>query len=165
MQGTVWGAALIFVLLTVSWVRDSAAAMQADQAWRESVNESGYAIDEYCRAHKENFYFEDVYSTVSFSRKIFDVSSGRDYANYDIMGGWMCGSPLYYEKIGQYGIESAQKALLEQDNVYLIMSDLEAAEQGFEWIENCYDAQGISVAVRKTDTIENGYSVYQVVQQ
>ncbi len=90
---------------------------------------------------------------------------GNDYANYDIMGGWMCGSPLYYEKIRQYGIESAQEALLEQDNVYLIISDSEAEEQGFEWLEKCYDAGGVSAAVRKTDTIEDGYAVYQVLRQ
>lgn len=164
-HGAVCGIVVIFVILAVGWVMDSISFLLTDQARRESVNENGYAIDKYCREHRENFYFEDVYSTVSFSQKIFEDSMGNDYANYDIMGGWMCGSPLYYEKMGQYGLESAQEALLEQDNVYLIISDSEAEEQGFEWLEKCYDAGGISAAVRKTDMIKNGYAVYQVLRQ
>ena len=44
----------------------------------------------------------------------FDGVPDGGYANYDILGGWMCNSPLYYEKIGRYGIESAQQGLLEQ---------------------------------------------------
>lgn len=163
--GAVCGIVVIFVILAGGWMMDSISFLLKDQTRRESVNENGYAIDKYCREQRENFYFEDVYSTVSFSRKIFEDSMGNDYANYDIMGGWMCGSPLYYEKIRQYGIESAQEALLEQDNVYLIISDSEAEEQGFEWLEKCYDAGGVSAAVRKTDTIENGYAVYQVLRQ
>ena len=164
-RGAVCGMVVIFVILAGGWMMDSISFLLKDQTRRESVNENGYAIDKYCREHRENFYFEDVYSTVSFSRKIFENSMGNDYANYDIMGGWMCGSPLYYEKMGQYGIESAQEALLEQDNVYLIISDSEAEEQGFEWLEKCYDAGGVSAAVRKTDTIEDGYAVYQVLRQ
>ena len=129
---------------------------------REAVNRDWQAIDEYCRAHKENFYFEDVYSTVGFSRKIFDGVPDGGYANYDILGGWMCNSPLYYEKIGRYGIESAQQGLLEQDNVYWIMSDTEAAQQGFGWLTDYYDAQGITVTVEEADRIGEAYAVYRV---
>ena len=72
--------------------------------------------------------FEDVYSTVSFSRRIFD-SAGRGYANYDILGGWMCGSPLYYDKLRRYGITSVQEALIERGNVYLILANQEVKER------------------------------------
>lgn len=159
-----WGMALIFFLITGSGVMNGVSALQEDQAWRRSVNRNWYAIDEYCKEHKENFYFEDVYSTVGFSRKIFD-SVFPAYANYDIMGGWMCKSPLYYDKMGRYGAESAQAALLEQNNVYLIISDLEAMEQGFEWVEDHYDAQNTPVTVEKTDTVGEGYSVYRIVRR
>ena len=161
-RGILAGILLAAVMLSGGSVAGSIAALQEDQAQREAVNRDWRAIDEYCRAHKENFYFEDVYSTVGFSRKIFDGVPDGGYANYDILGGWMCNSPLYYEKIGRYGIESAQQGLLEQDNVYWIMSDTEAAQQGFGWLTDYYDAQGITVTVEETDRIGEAYAVYRV---
>lgn len=152
-----------FVLAAGNGMTGGIPALREEQARRAAVNRDWYAIDAYCKAHGENFYFEDVYSTVSFSRKIFDVT-GHDYANYDILGGWMCNSPLYYDKIKRYGIESVQKALLEQDNIFLILSDREAAEQGFGWITDHYAAQGIMAAVEKTDTIGTEYAVYKIVR-
>ena len=161
-SGILAGILLAAVMLSGGSVAGSIAALQVDQAQREAVNRDWQAIDEYCRAHKENFYFEDVYSTVGFSRKIFDGVPDGGYANYDILGGWMCNSPLYYEKIGRYGIESAQQGLLEQDNVYWIMSDTEVAQQGFGWLTDYYDAQGITVTVEETDRIGEAYAVYRV---
>lgn len=154
--------AAMFVLAAAGGVADGVPALRADQKQRGRVNRNWYAIDAYCKGHDGNFYFEDVYSTVAFSRRIFD-GGGYEYANYDIMGGWMCGSPLYYDKIGHYGITSVQDALLTQDNVYLLMSDAEAVEQGFGWIVDYYGAQGIRVMVDKKDTVGDGYAVYQVV--
>lgn len=132
-----------------------------DQDRRKQVNGAWQEIDDYCRQHGENFYFEDVYSTVEFSHKLF---GRRDtaYANYDILGGWMCKSPLYYEKLERHGISSAQEALLERDDVYVIMSDSERAQRGVGWMEDFYGSQGIRVAVEQTDQIGEGYHVYQI---
>ena len=153
-----------FGLITGSGVASGVSVLLEEQEGREMVNRNWYAIDAYCKEHDENFYFEDVYSTVAFSRRIFG-GSDSGYANYDILGGWMWGSPLSYEKMGRYGIESASEALLERDNVYLIVSDQEAAGQGFGWIENYYGAQDIPVTVEKTDSVGEGYGVYRVVRQ
>lgn len=152
--------AAVSVLIMGKGAVNGASALREEQERRELACRDWYAIDAYCKEHDENFYFEDVYSTVAFSRRIFD-GSDSSYANYDILGGWMCRSPLYYEKIGRYGIGSASEALLEQDHGYLIVSDTEA-EQGFGWIEDYYDAQGIPVTVEKTDTVGERYAVYQV---
>lgn len=156
---------LVLGLLAAGALPGNLSALRAQQEAREDANGDGLAIDEYCRAHRENFYFEDVYSTVGFSRKIFGNGYGVGYANYDILGGWMCGSPLYREKIGRYGVNSAGQALLEQDRAYLILSDTEAAQQGFGWIEDCYAAQGISVTVREVDRIGEAYAVYQILSR
>jgi len=161
--GVAGAAAVFFVLLLINGVVAGVPALQAEQRRRAQVNENWYAIDAYCKEHRENFYFEDAYSTVAFSRLIFD-GTGCDYANYDILGGWMCGSPLYREKIGQYGIESVKWALLEQGQVYLIVSDQEVQEQGWEWIENFYAAQEIRVKIDKVDKIGENYGVYRVTE-
>ncbi len=153
--------AAAFVLITGNGMMKGIPVLRAEQEGRAKVNENWYAIDRYCREHDENFYFEDVYSTVAFSRRIFGVAGGG-YANYDIMGGWMCGSPLYYDKIGRYGIESVHEALLGQENVYLILSDQEAQERGFAWILDFYAEQGVAVVVERTDTIGTEYAAYRV---
>lgn len=163
-NGVIRGMGILFALLLAGGVADSITEARNDQAEREWVNAGWYAIDAYCREHAENFYFEDVYSTVSFSQKIFG-NNDHSYANYDIMGGWICKSPLYKEKLSRYHIISAKEALLEQDNVYLIMSDSEALDRGLDWIINFYDSQGVSVRVEKTDKIGEFYSVYQVKEQ
>lgn len=163
-SGVMRGMGILFALLMAGSVTDSISEEKDDQAEREWVNTDWYAIDAYCREHAENFYFEDVYSTVSFSQKIFG-QDGHSYANYDIMGGWICKSPLYHEKLSRYHIVSAKEALLKQDNVYLIMSDSEAADRGFEWLTDFYGSQGVGVTVEETDKIGEYYSVYKVKGQ
>lgn len=161
--GVMRGLAVILVLL-MSWeLPDNVRDVRADQDRREQVNAGWDAIDAYCKAHMENFYFEDVYSTVAFSHRMFgDVDNS--YANYDIMGGWMCKSPLYYEKLGHYHITSAAQALLDRNDVYLIVSDVEMAENGLDWITEYYAAHGTAVTAEMTDSVNEHYLVYQVTE-
>lgn len=162
--GVMRGMVILFALFTAGSLTDSISEVRNNQAEREWVNTEWYAIDAYCREHAENFYFEDVYSTVSFSQKIFGQAD-HSYANYDIMGGWICKSPLYKEKLSRYHIVSAKEALLKQDNVYLIMSDSEATDRGFGWLTDLYDSQGVGVTVEETGKIGEYYSVYKVKER
>lgn len=157
------GMAMLFILIIAGNLMGSVQLVQCDHGQRAEVNQNWQEIDVYCRAHEENFYFEDVYSTVAFSQKMFaDVNN--TLANYDILGGWMCKSPLYQAKLKQYHIDSAADALLYQDNVYLIMSDTEAAEQGFGWLTDFYADRGITVSIELSDRINDNYAVYEVQQ-
>lgn len=158
------GMGVLLVLLMAGSVVNSISKVKSDQEQREWVNASWNEIDTYCREHTENFYFEDVYSTVAFSQKMFG-NTDNTYANYDIMGGWMCRSPLYRDKLYQYDIISGKEALLDQDNVYLIMSDTETLDRGFDWIIDFYRSQGVSVTVEEADKIGEFYSVYKVCEQ
>ena len=157
------GCITLFLVLAAGRMAVSLPAVQAEQSRRESVNRDWYAIDSYCRAREENFYFEDVYSTVAFSGKLF--AKGENIrANYDIAGGWMCKSPLYREKLSAYGIETAEEALLG-DRVYFIMSDAEESERGLEWLQEYYTEKGIAVEIREQDRIGDNYRVYRIVQE
>jgi hypothetical protein len=171
------GMKVCFVLFVAVALVSSVQKVQTDQILREAVNQNQKDIDAYCRAHAENFYFEDVYSTVSFSQKMFEHVDNT-YANYDILGGWMCKSPLYLEKLSCYtakendtdvnsaagltGSDGAADTMLRQDNVYLIMSDTEAADQGFAWLTDYYAEQGVCVRVEEADVINENYKVYRV---
>lgn len=162
-NGVARGMVILAGLILAGSLTNNLSAVREDQDRREWVNSSWDEIDAYCRNHEENFYFEDVYSTVSFSRRMFD-GSDNSYANYDIMGGWMCKSPLYYEKLKRSGIEGAGEALCAGDNAYLIMSDLEAVERGLDWITAYYAAQGIEVRTEEVDVIGENvrYHVYRI---
>jgi hypothetical protein len=157
------GMKVCYVLFIAVALVSSVQKVQTDQLFREEVNQNQKDIDAYCRAHAENFYFEDVYSTVSFSQKMFE-DTDNTYANYDILGGWMCKSPLYQEKLSHYAAteNDTTETMLRQDNVYLIMSDTEAADRGFDWIVNFYAGQGITVNVEAVDVINENYQVYRI---
>lgn len=163
-KGVVFVMTAAFCLITVGGMADNIARVQADQEWREKTNQSWLAIDAYCRSHKENFYFEDVYSTVSFSHRLFGQRDNT-YANYDILGGWMCKSPLYDEKLGRYDIGSVSEDLLGRNDLYVIMSDAELADRGLDWLTDYYRAQGIMAVVEQADRIDEGYGVYQVTME
>ena len=162
-SGVARGMAVLAGLILAGALTGNLTAVREDQNRREWVNTDRNEIDAYCRGHEENFYFEDVYSTVSFSRRLFD-GSDNSYANYDIMGGWMCKSPLYYEKLQRSGIEDAKEAFCTGENTYLIMSDLEAAERGLDWITDYYAALGIKARTEEVDMIGENvrYHVYRI---
>lgn len=152
---------LILGLLFVCYLPHSIVTVVSDKEAREETNADCLAIAEYCKKHLENFYFEDVYSTVGFSQKIFtDVDN--TLSNCDIMGGWMCKSPLYYEKLEKFGITTMEDALLHDENVYFIM---ETAVDDTDWLQAYYAGKGITVSIEQVDTVGDNYGVYQVLEQ
>ncbi|MDD6811871.1 MAG: hypothetical protein PUD93_08405 [Lachnospiraceae bacterium] len=164
--GKEWTGYIPYILLTgvfVCYLPHSIATTFDDQEAREEVNAGCLAIAQYCREHPDSFYFEDVYSTVGFSRKIFADTDNR-LTNYDIMGGWMCKSPLYYEKLKQFGMDTMEEALLRQENVYFIM-DMGEEGNNTGWVQAYYAGKGISVSIEAVDTICDEYMVFQVVEQ
>ncbi len=159
--------AVLFSLFFVCCLPESVAMTKEDIRQREAVNTNCLAIMQYCKVHPDSFYFEDVYSTVSFSEKIFEPADCA-LANYDIMGGWMCKSPLYYEKLEQFGITTAEEALLTKDNVYVIAETenmFVQKEKDENWLCAYYASKGKKVVVEQVDQIQDDYVVYQVVEQ
>lgn len=155
------GAAAALVLLSAWGLQRAFPAVQADQERRQEINRDWEAIDAYCRARPDMFYFEDVYSTVAFSGKLLECRDNSP-ANYDIAGGWMCKSPLYLEKLAAFCIESAADALAEGDARF-IMSDGEKELRGLAWLAVLYAEQGLDVHVEECGRIGNNYGVYQIV--
>lgn len=155
------GAAAALLLLCVWGLWKGFPAVQADQTRRQEINEDWEAIDAYCRAHPDIFYFEDVYSTVAFSGKLLERRENT-IANYDIAGGWMCKSPLYRKKLAAFGIEDAADALAEGKADFII-SDEEVSLRGLTWIAVFYAERGMEVYVEEYDRIGENYGVYQVI--
>lgn len=155
-----WAAGIICALLGLLFVYhlpQSIAKAAADVEKKEIAYADCMEIIRYCEAHPDNFYFEDVYSTVAFSEKLF-AGECNLLANYDIMGGWLCKSPLYEEKLRAFGIASMEEGLSEMDNVYFIAS----RDSGTDWLPAYYGEKGIAVSVEQVDVIADTYAVYQL---
>lgn len=160
-QSLLCSVAAVLFLLSVRGLWKGLPAVQADQAGRQEINREWEAIDAYCRAHSDTFYFEDVYSTVAFSGKLLECRENT-IANYDIAGGWMCKSPLYRKKLAAFGIVEAADALAEGKAAF-IMSDEEVSLRGLTWFEVPYAEKELAVYVEAYDRIGENYGVYQVI--
>lgn len=154
------GASVIFMLLgllCICHIPHSVRKVMADEESREISHVNCMKIAQYCGAHPDNFYFKDVYSTVGYSQRIFrDVDNSL--ANHDIMGGWVCKSPLYDEKLEKFGITTMEEGLLRQDNVFFVTSK----DSDTSWLTAYYAGKGFTVGIEEVDSIEETYAVYQL---
>ncbi|MCM1251739.1 MAG: hypothetical protein NC321_02885 [Clostridium sp.] len=150
------------MLLCACYLPQHVTQVFAEQENREEANRSQTAIAQYCQNHPDNFYFEDVYSTVGFSQKMFaDVDNSL--ANYDIMGGWMCKSPLYREKLEKFGITTMEESLLMNDNVYFIM-DTGTQDNDTDWLRAYYAEKGVAADITPVAQIGDGYEVFRIAE-
>lgn len=148
---------VLFGLLCACCIPRRISETSADIEKREISHQNCLEISQYCRANPANFYFEDVYSMVNASQKIFcDIDNSL--SNYDIMGGWVCKSPLYYEKLGKFNISTMEEGLLNNDNVYFIA----ARDKDIGWLTAYYETKGNIVRIEQVDFIGDTYAVYQL---
>lgn len=152
---------VLFLSAAVWQVRSAAGEQEA----RLSKNEPYEAFLSYCREHSENVYFTDVYSTVDFSDRLFEV--GDEPSNYTLMGGWASRSPLEAEKLRNLGLftqsDSAEgqgldEILLGNANVFV------AAEADADpgWLLAYYSGKGMQAELKEEDRIGNDWIIYSV---
>ena len=161
-------AAGTYVLLTVlflaaaAWQVRSAACEQEARLLKNAPYE---AFLSYCREHPENVYFTDVYSTVDFSDRLFEV--GDEPSNYTLMGGWAARSPLEAEKLRNLGLftqsDSAEgqgldEILLGNANVFVATE----AEADPGWLLAYYSGKGMQAELKEEDRIGNDWIIYSV---
>lgn len=157
-----------YAMLTVLFL--AAAALQVrsaacEQEARLSKNAPYEAFLSYCRKHPENVYFTDVYSTVDFSDRLFEV--GDEPSNYTLMGGWAARSPLEAEKLRNLGLftqsdssegQGLDEILLGNANVFV------AAEADADpgWLLAYYSEKGMQAELKEEDRIGNDWIIYSV---
>ncbi len=151
--------------------------VKQESVQRDYANREINAIEEYCKAHLENFYFVDVYSAVSctdyvvsdlaieYSEKAFEnVDNSLD--NYDLMGGWVVKSPLTDRKLANFGMEisegvsAMERSLLDMDSVYVIIK----TEKDMDWLSDYYkEKRDKDVIIKAVDNIElDGKKIFTV---
>ena len=146
-----YACAFVLGILAFAVMPESVAKVNAEYERREEVNVAYTALREYCKEHPENYYFFDVFSSVAYSEKIF-VAVDNTLTNYDLMGGWICKSPLYREKLSQFGYETMQEALEEAGNAY-ILCRFDRPEADMNWLVQYFAVSGKTVETELADTI------------
>lgn len=148
----------IFAFLCAMYFPTNIENTREDMVKKSLAHQSHLEVEKYCKAHPGNFYFLDVYSTVGYSQKVFrDVDNTA--ANYDLMGGWICKSPLYKEKLKWFGITTMEESLLTDDNVYFIVRQGE----DIKWLPAYYAGKGIKAGMEQIDSVAGTYDVWKIV--
>ncbi len=151
---------ILFGLMAALALSGSIERVNAEYARRAQANAAYAALRAYCREHGDNYYFLDVYSSVAYSEKMF-AQADNSLANYDLMGGWVCKSPLYRQKLAQFGLTDMESALEGAGNVY-VLCRLDRPEADMGWLAAYYADKGKQATVRQIDTIQGVFGVYQI---
>lgn len=148
---------ICFGLLSGLLLPQKLQAVAQDQTLRAQTNRPYQALYEYFAEHPDHFYFIDVYSSVSYSEKMFEnVDNTLD--NYDIMGGWASKSPLYRKKLAAFEIPDMEQGLISMERVYFVRKKTE----DMDWLFSYYEDHGTPVTVTLVDTVGNTFEVYAV---
>lgn len=146
--------------------------VKQEQNRREKIVQTQQMFHEYAKSHPQQFYYFDVYSTVSFVEKMFaDVDNTRK--NYDLMGGWMCNSPLQKEvrktyvgflsEKGETAEVTMAEALLLENFYFVIRADRDAS-----FITEYYQTLGKEVCLEFIDSIGDNNDtllVYKIAEE
>lgn len=131
--------------------------VKADQSGRENINKAYVELYDYMEAQDSSYFLVDVYSSVSYSEKIYGPMRKVSKANSDIMGGWACFSPLFEKKLAAYGFNNMEQALLE-DNVYFVKKkDIDST-----WLPEYYASHSKSIDMEMIKEIDGVFEIYAI---
>lgn len=166
-------AVVLYLLIGIVALNESVGKVRAESEHRVMANREIDAMEDYIASNPSNFYFVDLYSSVSYyhpeiweeaipySAKLLK-NTDNSLQNYDIMGGWVSKSPLTDKKLSTFGIESMEKAIAEADNVYVIAK----TTTEMQWLLDYYKEKGYSNnELSVIDTIDvDGKNIFYVYQ-
>ena len=161
------GTLTVLIIVSLVSIPNQVFVLKSEMASREKMRQHYDALYDYFADNKDNFYFIDVYTSVScgedmaegetfFSEKMFK-NVDNSYANHDLMGGWASKSPLTYKKFKAFGFDSMQDAIL-LDNVYVVQNKSE----DIEWLTDYYTEKGYDIQITEVDTVADAFEIYKV---
>lgn len=149
---------VIIILLEVLEILPvNAYALKINQLERMDVNAPYVELYRYMEANNKNNYFLDVYSTVSYSERMFSDVKNISKSNSEFLGGWYAFSPSACEKIAAMGYPSIMEGML-YDNAYFVKKN----EISSEWIGEYYKSKNIDITLNKVDDISGVFEIYEI---
>lgn len=151
----------VFVALIKLIIPDSAYYLKSDQNVRKDINMPYIELYKYTNNHPDNLYLMDVYSSVSYSEKMFGVNSKINKSNTEIAGGWFCFSPGQSLKLSKFESGNDLKQALLSDGVYFISRK----DRDIEWLYDYYRDYDIETDAKIVDSIQGVFDVYEIRRQ
>ena len=114
----------VFILCCVLMAGLSVAKLASVRADGIQITESNREFEEmnsFFEQNQENIYFYPVNFTSGYTENL-NISQNFEVSNGCSMGGWLTFSPLRKTGLNCFKINELDKALLERDNIYLIMT-------------------------------------------
>lgn len=146
---------VLFIGLSIFVFKDQYNWVKTDQENRVSTNNGYNELYEYMASNKDSFYLMDVYSSVSYSEKIFGELSRVSKSNTEILGGWACNSPIQKDKLKRFG-DSMEEALLNEGVFFVRKSN-----QPMDWLGSYYSNCGVEIAEEKITDIGD-FEIYDI---
>ena len=154
-----WLMLAVFGIYLLTVFPANVKMVREEQLRREEVNAPYQELYAYLSSeeNEKNFYMIDVYSSVSYSEKMFEkVDNSLD--NYDIMGGWACKSPLWEKKLAAFGIDGMEQALKDREDVFFVRK----VSEDMSWLEEYYQEHGTPIEVMLVETLAGEFEIYAV---
>ncbi len=156
---------VICALASAVFVPSQVMAVTKEYQGRIEYNKAYEELEEYFRDHEADFFFEDVYTSVSYdgsgysySKKMFeDVDNSP--ANWTLLGGWASKSPAEKDKLKFFGLpESIEEALIKSDNTYVVT----LKEDDMAWFFDYYYDKGIDIDIERTTEVADIFAIWKV---
>ena len=156
----------LLAITSLVYIPNTVSVVSSEYSNRQTYNEKFNELYDYIKANSDNFYWIDVYTSVSYtseaytsysySEKMFeDASNSMD--NYDILGGWACKSPLQTRKIESYGFTDIQSSMLRA-NVYFVITD----ESSTDFLVAYYNNKGIKISLEEVDLVADKFRIIKL---
>ncbi|MDD5939196.1 MAG: hypothetical protein PUC46_00275 [Lachnospiraceae bacterium] len=129
-------------------------SVNAESERREETNIPCEDLYDYEREHPDIFFLTDVYSTVSFTDRMFGEAAPL---NQDVLGGWACKSPLQEKKLMLFGISSMEEALTQENVRFVSRTDYDTG-----WLTAYYRSKGVNITLITETVIDEDLTVYKV---
>ena len=99
----------------------------------------------------------DVYSSTSYAGIPYAEKMSRNVdnslKNYDLCGGWLVKSPLYKEKLEQFGISDIENALRKKTDGKHQVYFVAACDKDLSWLDAYYAHKGQKIQIACADKI------------
>ena len=147
---------ILIAAISIIYIPNTMTITVTEGKDRYLVNEPYNELYEYIGSNTEDFYWIDVYSSVSYSEKMFK-GTDNSLDNYDILGGWACKSPLQDSKLEAFGYEDIQSSLLS-DNAYLVIKK----DHSTDWLVSYYNNKGVKISLNEVDIVADTFRIIEV---
>lgn len=156
--GVTAACAMLCVYYGRTLVTENTKQSKALLAFSENLQE----LTEYCSQNPENHYFVDLYATAYYTKDLLAVRE-KEPVNFLSLGGWAAKSPLTEERLDRWEIADAERAVIENPQVYVIFGD--SSEFTMDYFVDYYQKKypGSRFELIDTLTCESGTSflIYQ----